>query len=264
MSYILGTLLGCISIVTALRFLDQTVYQYFDDVAIAVVIGGTLAVALVLLPWDSWRVIFRSFVGVFYTRTSDDKRLIEESLRFVASANAGDAARIDSKGLPGSILSDGKELIDLRFEESEIETILLERVDQATLQMKKVSDAIRSLSKYPPAFGLIGTVFGLVNLMRAITDGLDPRETGVRMAIALVATLYGLVLANLVIAPLGERIAKNAEIMRRRGEIAVQAVLLAAGKVSVLKAQEMLNSYVSPGRRVNFIKTVVTKEADAA
>jgi chemotaxis protein MotA len=264
MSYLLGIVIGAISILAALQFLDQTILQYFDDVAIAVVMGGTLSVAIIILPWEHWREIWRACVGVFFTRSADDKRLIEDTMAFVSAANSGEQRPVETRGLPGVIMAEGRELIDLRFEPSEIESILMERVHQATERTKKVANSIRSLAKYPPAFGLVGTVFGLVNLMRAITDGLDPRETGVRMAIALVATLYGLVLANLFIAPLGERISKNAETMKKRSEIAVQAVLLAAGGVSLLKAQEMLNSYVSSGRRVNFIKSSMDREVDVA
>lgn len=52
----------------------------------------------------------------------------------------------------------------------------------------------------------MGTVLGLVNLMRGISAGLDAKDTGVQMAVALVATFYGLIFANLIVNPAGEAI----------------------------------------------------------
>lgn len=267
MTYIFGIVISFISIFISLKFLNQSFIQYFDDVALAVVVGGTFGVAMITLPWDHFREIVQCLGGLFYTRNANDKSLVSDSLQFIGAVTSGKTPQITAKGLAGRVLRDGWELLELRFSEEDIEAILQERVHQSTERTRAVGLAFKGLAKYPPAFGLVGTVFGLVNLMRAITEGLDPRQTGVRMAIALVATLYGLLLANMVIAPIGERINKNAESQRQRGELAVQAVLLAAGRVSMLKAQEMLNSYVTVGRRVNFIKTVVNrdeKELDAA
>ncbi len=264
MSYLLGIALAVASVLASLGFLDQTVAQYFDDVAIAIVLGGTAAVALIIMPWGNWRDMLRGFMGAFYTRSANDRELVNECLQYVAAVQNNRQPTVNIRDLPGTVLKDGWELITLRFDEQEIEVILQERVHQTSERIRKFANAVRSLSKYPPAFGLVGTVFGLVNLMRAITDGMDPSETGVRMAIALVATLYGLVVANMIIAPLGEKIVQVADLQRQRGEIAIHTVIMAAKKLSVLKAQEMLNSYVSPNKRVNFVGSSLADEAEAA
>ncbi len=97
--------------------------------------------------------------------------------------------------------------------------------------------------------------------MRAITEGMDPRQTGVKMALALVATLYGLIVANFIVAPIGEAITKRVGLEQFHAEIALQSVLLAADRVSLLKSQEMLNSYVSKKQRVNIISKLVKEAA---
>jgi chemotaxis protein MotA len=255
MGFLLGIAVGCVSVFLAMRFLGQNPMMFFDDVAFAVVIGGTLAVALISMPWRFWREIMRHLIGLIIPIPPvSAKRLVNHCLDFISNRNAGSDFKIAIKGLPGTILKEGDELIQLRFSTEEIEQILNERLHQAMLRTNAIAASFRSLSKYPPAFGLIGTVLGLAHLMRGITEGLDPKETGVRMAVALVATLYGLVLANLVVSPISDVIHKKASLAQEQGEIALQTVLLASRKMSILKSQEMLNSFTNPGQRVDYIK----------
>jgi chemotaxis protein MotA len=167
-----------------------------------------------------------------------------------------------SPSIIGQTMIDGVELIGLGFNEEKIEMILEERLFQWNERKTKVANAIRSLAKYPPAFGLVGTVLGLVSLMRAISDGASSSEAGFRMAVALVATLYGLLTANLVLNPAGENVLKSTSEERHAAELALQAVLLAAKGVNLLEAQEMLNSFVAPEERINILGSTRDSESE--
>ena len=83
------------------------------------------------------------------------------------------------------------------------------------------------------------------------------------MALALVATLYGLLLANFIVSPFAEACTKNIEKERFQGEVALQAILLAAEGESLLKSQEMLNSYISRKDRVNILSEVMKEGLSA-
>jgi chemotaxis protein MotA len=162
----------------------------------------------------------------------------------------------------GEVLRDGAELMSLGFSKEKIHAILEERILQSFERAQKIANAVRALSKYPPAFGLAGTVLGLVTLMRKVSEGADAKQTGLMMAIALMATFYGLLTSNLLINPTGENMNKTALAERKNAEIALHAVLLAVDRVSLLEAQEVLNSYVSHDQRVNVISS--STEAEAA
>jgi chemotaxis protein MotA len=79
------------------------------------------------------------------------------------------------------------------------------------------------------------------------------------MAIALVATFYGLLVANLIVNPAGENIEKHTKEDEDRGVIAMQTILLAAERVNLLEAQEVLNSFVEERERVDVIGITTTK-----
>lgn len=254
MFYIIGLLVAVISLVASVAHLGQSASSYFDFVGFTMVIGGTLATASITFPWDMRREIFFR-IGELFSRPLPDRRQLLLDCMKVNENVLNGIFRYDVKGneLQKLILRDGLELIQLGFSVDKIESILKERLFQSSERARQVGLSIRSLAKYPPAFGLAGTVLGLVHLMRGVSDGMSPQETGIRMAIALIATFYGLLVANLLVNPAGEAISKNAGEEEKLAEISLQAILLAAEKVNLLEAQEMLNSFVEVRERVDVI-----------
>jgi chemotaxis protein MotA len=251
-TFLIGIAIALSSILLSVFHLHQSVTAYFDDVAVFVVLGGTCAVSVITLPWELSNEVLRSLRGLFQLSPVSRKDTIRAAIDALAHyQQRGTTPDISVPGLAGDVLRDGFELISLGFETQSIQAILQTRIDEHAAAYERVANSVRSLSKYPPAFGLVGTVLGLVSLMRAISDGMSSQETGIRMAVALVSTLYGLLIANLLINPAGETILKNAIEDGKCGEIALQAIVLAAERNSILEAQELLNSYVGAKKRIS-------------
>jgi chemotaxis protein MotA len=254
MYYVIGLGVSFLSIVWSIIHLRQSATNYVDPVGFAVVFGGTLAVAIMVLPWNMARELRSSFKRLFSNRKIDYKSLNHECLELIQKLQNGNAEyTAKESSIAHQTLSDGVELINLGFTPEKIHTILEERVHQWLERNQKIANSIRSLAKYPPAFGLVGTVLGLVSLMRAISEGASSTEAGFRMAVALVATLYGLLVSNLLLNPAGESILRSALDEKRAGDLALEAIMLAADNVTLLEAQEVLNSKVSPENRVNLM-----------
>jgi len=253
MPYILGILLSLGSIYGGMYVLEQQVGMYFDHVALSIVVGCTFAVSIIILPWTQFKTILQSLLYLIKPTNYNYPQLVKECLHFIGNVDNKDPFLSQKDDQPHRVLREGKELIDLKFSVEDIEAILQERISQAMESKLEVAKAFHSLAKYPPAFGLIGTVFGLVDLMRAITNGLEPAQTGAKMAIALVATLYGLVVANIIVAPIAECINKQITDERKQTDIALQTILLASQKENLLVSQEMLNSYIARNKRVNVL-----------
>jgi chemotaxis protein MotA len=265
MIYLAGLGIAFLSIVASILHLHQSIFSYFDLVAFFVVLGGTGAVAVITLPWDCKAEIKDSLKKLAFSRASDQQALLTETFQVIESIGNGRLhIEITTPGLPGEVLKHGCELIRLGFDSDKIELILSEKIKHAVQRSYKVANAFRSLAKYPPAFGLVGTVLGLVSLMRALADSQGAQETGLRMAVALVATLYGLLLSNLVINPAGEQVSRLASEVKKDSGIALQGILLASERTSLLESQELLNCFVSPEFKVNFLSFGGESAAQAA
>lgn len=254
MLYFVALAIAGLSIFGSMVHLQQTFMSYWDAVAFFVVFGGTIAVALATLPFSVYHEIWDSLKRLVRLEKWDTTDLAKDCVQLVQGVQSNIAVfEPKSQGLPGEVLRDGFELITLGFSPEKVVDILDERIHQSWERSQRVANALRSLAKYPPAFGLTGTVLGLVTLMRSVSEGAGARETGMQMAIALVATMYGLLIANLVINPAGESILKFAVDEKKRAEMAVQGVFLAAQRVPLLEAQESLNSYLSKPNRINLL-----------
>ncbi len=240
MKILIGFIIITAGFYVSLDHLDQSITQFWDLIAFAMVVCGTLAVSIMTLPSlkikHSLSIILRGVSGNHGLRED----CIQNSL-YLMQGNVpnGKAKRIDQK-----ILVDGFELLRLGFSTDKIRDILMDRIEKYTDDSVTVGQWIRSLSKYPPAFGLAGTVLGLVHLMKGLSEGADPKETGLRMAVALIATFYGIVVANICVNPIGDRIMSNTKEDQNLAEISLNTILMISDRTNYVEAMEHMNNYV--------------------
>lgn len=246
MRLLVGFAIVSISLMACVIHLQQSLISYYDFVGGVMVVGGTFAVGFMTLPLGSSSAWYLFSKYLLKTGGNSKRIVIQKGVEFVNTAKH--LARFKASGLPGiagKVFDDGAELIGLGLSKESVQSILEERIFQFKHSTSKIAKGFKSLAKYPPAFGLAGTVLGLVHLMRGISEGMAPEETGVRMAIALVATFYGLLMANMLVAPIGEILSNAVDSEMEEAEIALQSVLLSLQSASEIEAQEMLQSYDS-------------------
>lgn len=257
--YPLGLFLAFGFLSLAAFHLGQNVGTYYDFVALTMVLGGSFALAVIILPWEHRKELMRAFKILFIPEAVHTK----ENLRLCMQAIQTKKPSVFSSALLNDIIGDGLEMLELGMKQESIESILKERIYQKTKQLKKISMSLRSLAKYPPALGLMGTVIGLVSLMRGISNGLSAQETGLEMSVALIATFYGLIVSNFFINPAGEALLKKSQEEEQWGEIGLQTILLISEQASLLESQEMLNSYVSKEDRINILSNIIEEDTIA-
>ena len=262
MSYLIGLGIATFSLFIALDHLNQGPSHYWDFVAFAIVLGGSISVAIIITPWKLHREIFKYTRRLFLHWTPSRNTFLKHSLEVMELyRNGNKVPHFQGSNIEYKLLNDGFDLLALGFEPKRIQLILQERADQYLENGENIFNTARSLAKYPPAFGLTGTVLGLVELMRAVSAGMPAKDTGIKMAIALVATLYGLLVANLLINPASEQLKKILRSEEKMCDIAIQVILLSADNASLLEAQEMLNSMVASHEQINVFHENIHEEA---
>ena len=110
----------------------------------------------------------RSLMGGF----PNYPKLVFDCLKFIHLCRDANHQIPQKKALIKDILQNGREYIQLNFSQDEIELILKERLSRTIESYRQIAMSFAALAKYPPAFGLVGTVFGLVNLMRGLSEGM--------------------------------------------------------------------------------------------
>lgn len=256
----IGVFIGLTAFAAAMFHLKQGASSYFDWVALLMVIGGTIAVATILIPWHLRKDLFHALMDLVRPFGLSPKLVVSDCMATLRERKVNVDSGSQSE-IYAQILTDGVELVNLGFSGEKVRFILIERLTAYARRKRKIANAIRNLAKYPPAFGLMGTVLGLVNVMRHVSSGGDAKQTALEMAVALIATMYGLVVANLFINPAGELILKKTSEQESLGQIAIEAMTLFADQVSLLECQEVLNSFVPQDQRINIINELAEEAA---
>ena len=131
----------------------------------------------------------------------------------------------------------------------EVEAVLGHDLQATVQRHQRAADVLRRAAEFAPAMGLIGTLIGLVQMLGNLDD---PATIGPAMAVALLTTFYGAVLANLVFSPLAAKLERNST----EEAIVNQVYLLGAVSVSrqenPRRLEAMLNSILPPNQRIRF------------
>ncbi len=139
------------------------------------------------------------------------------------------------------LLRDGVSLIINDFSTDEIRHNLTAKINTKQTRMSLASNLFENMSKVCPGIGMIGTLLGLIGMLANMAD---PSKLGSGMALAMITTLYGIMLGTLLYAPAGERIALNAERDLEIDQMVLEGVLSLKGKKSSVHLKDIMKTYV--------------------
>jgi len=168
--------------------------------AIKMVAGGTLAIVFLLSSPSTLKELIHLIISAFRT----EKKFPEESFRDIIQNPT--TTNVDYYGL----VNYSQDLIQLGLGDEEFEQLIYFRAQSIINQHMSAISVLRNLGKYPPALGMIGTVLGMMGLFDGLGTG-GSKNIGGQLAVAMTATFYGLILSNLLILPLADRLEAKEE-----------------------------------------------------
>jgi len=143
----------------------------------------------------------------------------------------------------------GVELLITGYDGADVRDTL-EKVTDHTFERNMVPvNILRSMAGTAPAFGMIGTLVGLIVMLDAM--GSNPDALGPGLAVALNTTLYGVLLARMIFVPCANKLQQRQEILRFRHDLVVEGFALLAEKRSPRYIQDRMNSFLDPSIRFN-------------
>lgn len=220
---------------------------------IAIVFGGIFVAAIASFPHT---VLFGALKAVgrnLSPRARVDADIAEEVVQLGSAYQKSltelekEAAKIEHPFLD--------QCVNLILEGLNMPTVLEiadKRIDEKRVQIQNHMNVMLTLSKYSPALGLAATVLGLVDLLGQLADA-DMAKLGLGMAIALSATFYGIILSNMVFAPLSELIASAGELETKEMEMIRDGIQCAMERKHPLVIGEVVNSYLEENNRIDFV-----------
>ena len=254
-----GTFLG---FTFAFAVFGSSVMLAFDDASVIVepksalmVVGGSIAATLVCFPLRQVSVLF----GVFFRRVltgrqTEYAKVIAEIVQLAeARRKGGKNFENATKSVSDPFLKDAAEVLFwLKADVTETELRQLLEIRAMTHFRSYISQAkiFKTIAKFPPAFGLMGTTLGLIALLQSLGLGDDAKEMiGPSMAIALVTTLYGLAISNFILIPVSENLTKQTEEDQKSRLMVVEGIMLIQAGRPPKYIEEHVKSFILPSER---------------
>lgn len=218
---------------------------------ILMVFGGTFAAALVCFPFNHlfnmFKVFYRALSG---KQRKDTLAIIGDFKTLATKLSDGEALNaIQVNSLNPFFKESLKLLEEDTLSDDELSEVLSKRIEIQHEFYRKENNTFKVLGKFPPAFGLIGATLGMISLLQGLGSPDAFEKLGPSMSVALTATFWGLLLANMVLIPIGEKLslASDQDLIIRR--IVCDGILLLKEKKHPILVEEFLNSYLSPKDR---------------
>lgn len=220
-----------------------------------IVIGGTFACVSVAFGLNRALQMVKIFIRTFFRFKLPSRTKIIEELMEVAEAYRNNSSDLKLK-IEASTDPFMKEaltaLTDKVVDEQKLIRILYARVNTIYELYSDESKMFTAMGKYPPAMGLMGAVLGMIMLLASLGQPGAEESIGPSMAVALVATLYGIIIANLFVIPVGENLNNIAKKVKQKNIIIVEGVRHISTKVNPIVLAEELNSFLLPAERVDW------------
>ena len=246
---IVGLLLGWALILGAICLggIDK-LKIFFDLPSVFIVLGGTLASLLVAYPLAPVLGMHKYILVSFTAKDRDPLKVIEQIVALSESARREGLLSLENhleEIDDNPLLAMGIRLAVDGMSPEVVESIMNNEIDAVNGRHAYGKGVCANLGKYAPAFGMIGTLIGLV-LMLA---DLNPETIGSGMAVALLTTLYGAILANLMFLPWADKLGFINDDELQCMEITLKGVLAIQGGENPRVVKQKLLTYIPVAKR---------------
>jgi len=172
--------------------------------ALMVILGGTFAATLIAYPWKKLAWMLQLLKKAFLAR-DEIEWTIEKIVDLTRAYRQGGIRTLERRGeeLPQGILKTSIELMTLHYSREKLEQVVQKEVQLIYVQYEAAYKILYNMARLAPSLGLAGTIVALIRVFGHITD---PKSLVGCMAIALLSTFYGVVLANLCFVPLSNKL----------------------------------------------------------
>jgi chemotaxis protein MotA len=248
---IIGLVSGIVLIITAI-LLGGDSKSFFNLQAVIIVLGGTLAVVTMCFSLreiaQTASVVMKTFV--YSGRDSSEAAIHVLEIAELARKNGVLALQgiVDSLSNEPFLLKGVAMIIDGTPGE-EVETIMGRDLTATIQRHNKSTNVLRRAADFSPAMGLIGTLIGLVKML---SDLKDPSTIGPNMAVALLTTFYGAVLANMVFLPLVSKLERNSVEEALINHIYMMGASSIGRQENPRRLEMLLNSILPPAKRIQY------------
>jgi chemotaxis protein MotA len=242
---LVGIISGLVLIVSAI-FIGGSADVFVNVPGLMIVIGGTMAATLLTVQFKDVTNAFKGAYIVFTRDNTNPIEMIDTMIKLSKISHRHGLLKLGDVKTDSAVLKRACNLLSEAASEQVIRTTLQNEIDSLLARHFAVQDVFRKMGTYAPAFGMLGTLIGLIQMLSELDN---PDKLGPAMAVALLTTFYGSVMATMMFLPIAGKLKARTVLEVTNLEI------IREGSISILTndhyahVYEQLSSYLPERER---------------
>ncbi len=244
---VVGIILSYAFVVAALAT-GAGVMTYVDLPSTLIVVGGTFGIIFINFPMSDVLGVIGPLKKAFLHKPENVEELIANLVQYDMAARKNGILSLESaiEEMEDSLIKKGLQMV-LDGEEPKATREILETDLENSEERHKIAIAVfESIGTYAPAMGMIGTLIGLVAMLKTMQD---PSTIGPNMAVALITTFYGAIIANMFALPIAGKLALRAKEENLVGQVIIEGIMSIQSGDNPRTMEQKLHTFLPPKRR---------------
>ncbi len=247
----IATIVGILSaagLVLGAIFMGSGLKIFINIPSLCIVMGGTIGVTLIAYPLKDFLSVIKVVQKALFTKNISATELISKFTDFAKITRKEGILALESeiKEVKDEFLKKGVQLSIDGFEPQQIQNILDTEIDFVRDRHKLGADIFTTMGTFAPAMGMIGTLIGLVQMLQSMND---PSTIGPAMAVALLTTFYGSLMANICCMPIAGKLKTRSKEEMLIKEMAIQGIISLSNGDNPRILEQKLLAFLPPAKK---------------
>lgn len=244
---IIGLLLGISLLVISVLLAGASFGAFIDYPSIMVVVGGSICAVLISFPLKSFFSVGTIAKNVFFNKQENIGQLVDQIVSLAETARRDGLLALENRidELSNSFIILGIQMAVDGSRPEVIEDIMRTEMDAVATRHRNGKSVIDQMGRFAPAFGMIGTLMGLIVML----GDMSPETIGGGMAVALLTTLYGAIVSNLFFLPFAEKLGFINKHELLAMEITIRGIMSIQSGDNPRVIEQKLSTFIPPKLR---------------
>lgn len=219
---------------------------FVDVASLLIVVLGTMMVTIAQVTLADFLGSFAVGFKSFLYKTDDPKTLIEEGVALADVARKNGLLALEGQEISNDYMKKGIGLCVDGHDPALVQKMLASELNQTIERHEVGINMFKNMATMAPAMGMIGTLVGLVQMLSNMSD---PASIGPAMAVALLTTLYGAVIANAFAQPVADKLARATEIEKTNKRLILETIGGIQEGMNPKVLEQLLSAYLPQSKR---------------
>ena len=239
-------LLGGFGIIIGAIASGGDVMLFVNIPSVLIVVGGTFMITLMQVSLADFLGSFAIGMKAFFYKVDDPKSLIEEAVQLADVARKNGLLALEGQEINNDFMKRGISLCVDGHDPALVQKMLVRDIDLTIGRHEVGQRMFKNMAVMAPAMGMIGTLVGLVQMLANMSD---PASIGPAMAVALLTTLYGAVIANAFAQPIADKLARATELEKINKDLIIETIGGIQEGMNPRVLEQLLSTFLPPKKR---------------